>query len=73
MLLAEKKEYAKAIELQKKALELQPESAGLRLNLAKIYLKAGDKGKAKTELETLAKLGDKFAGQAEVSALLKSL
>lgn len=73
MLLAEKKEYAKAIELEKKALELQPESAGFRLNLAKIYIKAGDKGKAKIELEALAKLGEKFPGQTEVSALMKSL
>ena len=35
-------------------------NAGFKLNLAKIYIKAGDKGKAKTELDTLAKLGDKF-------------
>ncbi len=73
MLLAEKKEYAKAIALQKKALELQPENAGLRLNLARILARAGDKGEAKAELETLTKLGGKFAGQTAVAALLKSL
>ena len=73
MLLADQKDYARAIDLQLKALELQPASAGLRLNLAKIYLKAGDNAKAKTELDTLAKLGEKFPAQAEVSAMLKSL
>ena len=73
MLLAEKKEYAKATDLQKKAVELQPDNAELRLNLARIHAMAGDKGRAKTELETLSKLGVKFAGQTAVSALLKSL
>jgi cellulose synthase operon protein C len=73
MLLAEKNEYAKATDLQSKALTLQPGNGGLRLNLARIYIKAGDKARARAELETLAKLGDKFPAQAEVSALLKSL
>lgn len=72
-LLAEKQEYAKAIDLQKRALEIQPSNAGLRLNLAKIYLKAGDKDRAKTELAALAKLGEKFSSQPEVETLLKSL
>jgi putative PEP-CTERM system TPR-repeat lipoprotein len=73
MLLADSKEFAKAIELQRKALELQPSNAGLRLNLAKIYIKAGDSHRAKTELDALAQLGGKFTAQAEVTALLKSL
>ena len=73
MLLADNKEYTRAIDLQLKALELQPASAGLRLNLAKIYVKAGDNAKAKAELDTLAKLGEKFPAQAEVATLLKSL
>lgn len=73
MLLAEKNEFARAIELQTKALGLQPSDAGLRLNLAKIYLKSGDKVRARTELEALSKLGDSFRSQPEVNALLKSL
>lgn len=73
MLLADNKEYTRAIELQRKALELQPASAGLRLNLAKIYIKAGDSAKAKAELDTLAKLGEEFPAQAEVATMLKSL
>lgn len=73
MLLAEQKDYARAIELQKKAIDLQPGNASLRLNLAKIYIKAGDKANAKTELDTIAKLGEKYTGQAEVAALLRGL
>ncbi len=73
MLLAESKEYRKAIDLQVKALEMQPSNAELRLNLAKIYIKAGDSVRAKTELEALAKLGEKFAAQPEVSTMLRNL
>jgi predicted Zn-dependent protease len=73
MLLADKNEFARAIELQNKALALQPENAALRLNLAKIYIKSGDKTQAKSQLETLAKLGDRFAKQGEVAELLKTL
>ena len=72
-LLAEKSQYGRSIELLNKALGIQPSNSQLRLNLAKIYIKAGDKGRAKTELEVLSKLGDKFADQPEVSALLKGL
>lgn len=72
-LLANKNDFSRAIELQTKAIGLQPSNAGLRLNLAKIYLKSGDKVRAKTELEALARLGDSFRSQPEVNALLKSL
>ena len=73
MLLAEKKEFSRAIQLQTKALGLQPSNSGLRLNLAKIYLKSGDKARARGELEALARLGDGFRSRSEVDALLKSL
>lgn len=73
MLYADRNEYSKAIEIQKKASELQPSNSFLRLGLAKIYIKSGDKDRARVELEAIAKLGDKFQSQAEVSALLKSL
>ena len=72
-LLAAKGEFGRAVELQSKALAIQPENAGLRMNLAKIYIKAGDKAKARGELETLAKLGDKFTAQAEVQTLIGTL
>ena len=45
--------------LELKALERQPANATFRLNLAKIYLAAGEKSRAKTELDAVAKLGDK--------------
>ena len=70
-LLAEKNQYVRSIQLLNKALEIQPSNPQLRLNLAKIYIKSGDKSRAKTELEVLSKLGEKFADQPEVSVLLK--
>jgi len=73
MLLSDKGDYAKALELQGKALALQPQNALFKLNLAKIHIKGGKKDLAKKELDELAKLGDKFGGQAEVAALLKGL
>lgn len=73
MLLADKGDYAKALELQNKALALQPQNTAFKLNLAKINVKAGNKDLARKELEELSKLGDTFAAQTEVAALLKGL
>lgn len=73
MLLSDKGDYAKALELQNKALALQPQNALFKLNLAKIHLKGGNKELARKELDDLSKLGDKFSGQAEVATLLKGL
>lgn len=72
-LLAEKGDTARALTLQQKAVELSPQSAPLRFNLAKLLIKTGKKSEARKELETLAKLGTKFSGQAEVAQLLKNL
>lgn len=71
--LAADKQTAKAIETQKRALTLSPQDPGLKLNLARHYLQNGEKPQARAELEDLARLGDRFAGQGEVAALLKSL
>jgi Flp pilus assembly protein TadD len=73
MLLSAKGDHARAVALQRKAVELQPENADFRLNLAKIYLAAGEKLQAKTELDAVAKLGDKHPLYPEASALLKAL
>ena len=73
MLLSEKDDYAKAVEWENKALALQPQVDGFRLNLAKIHIKGGRKDLARKELDELAKSGDKFSGKAEVANLLKSL
>jgi cellulose synthase operon protein C len=73
VLLSERKEHARAIELQKEAVALQPGTPLFKLNLAKIYLNAEDKAAAKPLLEELKGMGDKYGGQAEVERLLQGL
>ena len=70
VILSARGEHEKAIALQRKAVELLPSSQGLKLSLAKTYLAAGDKPKARTQLETLAKLDEKDPVRAEAQALL---
>jgi putative PEP-CTERM system TPR-repeat lipoprotein len=71
--LSAKGEHRQAIELQGKVVALQPDNHSFRMNLAKIYVAAGEKAKAAVELDVLAKLGDKFRGQQEVAAMQKAL
>ena len=71
--LAAEKRIDQALELQKKALALAPDSDTLRLTLARLYLQAGQKPQARELLETLGKLGGKFSEQAEVKSLLAGL
>ncbi len=66
-------QIAPAIEAQRRAVAMAPEDGKLSLRLAKLYLKQGDKDRARAELESLSKRGDRFAQQAEVEALLKTL
>ena len=73
VLYSDKNDYAKAVEWQNKALALAPQNPLFHLNYAKIHIKAGKKDLARKELDALAKLGDKFAGHAEVATLLKGL
>ncbi len=73
MLLAEKGDTNKAIELLREALVLSPQASTIQLNLAKVLIATGKKDDARKELEALAKIGEKFPGQAEVNQLLKSL
>jgi len=73
MLLANKGETDKAIELLRKALDLAPQAAAIQLNLAKVLISTGKKDEARKELDAIAKLGDKFPSQAEVSKLQKEL
>ena len=70
---AAENQLPKAIETQLKAVALSPNDPSMKLTLAKYYVKSGDKARAKIELEALAKMGDKFAGQAEVASMMKSL
>lgn len=62
-----------AIDAQRRAIALEPKDANLALRLAKLYIKTGDKARARAELDALEKLGDKFTGHAEVASLLKTL
>ena len=73
IVLAAEKRFDRAIDVQKKALALAPDSNTMRLGLARIYFQAGDKTQARELLEPLSKLGEKFAGQAEVRSLLVAL
>ncbi len=71
--LAGENQITKAVEVQRRALARNPDDPSLRLNLAKHLLKAGEKDQARFELEALQKLGPKFGGQAEVTALMKTV
>ncbi len=63
----------RAVEVQQRAVARSPQDVMLKLNLAKFLIKAGEKDRARAELQELAKLGEKFSAQAEVAALLKTL
>lgn len=69
--LAAESQLPKALEVQKKVVEMAPQAPSFRLNLARMLLQAGEKSTARTELEKLEKLGQAFAGHAEVAELLK--
>ena len=63
-------DYAKAIETLRRAILRAAEPNPLRLRLARLYLAANDRDKAKAELESLRDLGRSFAEYAEVRKLL---
>ncbi|MEO5733128.1 MAG: tetratricopeptide repeat protein, partial [Rubrivivax sp.] len=71
--LAAEKRLDEAVALQQRALALAPADNQLRLTLAKLYLQSGKKERARSELETLAKVGAAFTQQAEVDQLMKRL
>lgn len=71
--LANEKQFDKAISQQRQLIADQPDQPSYKLNLAQILIQSGDKPAAKAELESLAKLGPKFPQQKEVDALLKTL
>lgn len=71
--LEAEQQFGKAAEAQRRALELDPKDSALRWRLAQLLIKSGDKSAARKELETLAGLGARFGGQAEVATLLKTL
>lgn len=72
-ILAESDQVDKALDRERRAVELEPNYHPFRLNLAKLYIRAGKKPEAKRELDQLARVGESFSGKEEVQALLKSL
>ncbi len=70
--LAAEGQHARALELQKTTLERAPEDFGLRLNLARIALQAGDKALARSELEKVARFAS-AEQKAEANRLLQTL
>lgn len=63
----------KALPLQRRAVELNPEQPLHRLHLAQYLIKNGQKTEARSELQRLAALGSTFSKQQEVEKLLSSL
>ena len=62
-----------AVDTQKKAVAGAPAAPDLRLTLAKLMIQAGDRAKAKAELNKLALMGPAYPQQAEVRQLLQTL
>jgi cellulose synthase operon protein C len=69
--LASEKQLDKALAMQRQTLQRAPENPALRLTMARLLLQSGDKAKARSELEDLAKLGKGFAEHADVTELLQ--
>lgn len=72
-LLVEQGNQARGLELLGKATQMAPQTPAIRLNYARALIKAGKKPEAKTQLDELAKLGDRYPAQEEVANLLKGL
>lgn len=73
VLLVEKGDTKRGIDLLQKAVGASPNAPAFRLHLARALIKDGQKEVAKKELETLAKLGDKFSARDEVVRLMQGL
>jgi cellulose synthase operon protein C len=71
--LESEKRLPEALAAQKRAVELAPNQNAMRLKLAKIAVKSGDKNLARSELERLRSLGTNYDRQAEVGKLLATL
>ena len=63
-------DLTRAIEIQTQAVALAPDSHPLRLRLAKLHLKAGQRESGRTELRKLAALGPEYEHHTEVQTLL---
>jgi predicted Zn-dependent protease len=73
VLLVQKGETARGLDLLRKASASAPRAPGIRLNLAKALISAGQKDAARKELDELTKLGERFSAHSEVVRLKKQL
>lgn len=73
VLLVERGQTERGIEVLHKAVQLAPAMAELRKNLGTALAKSGKKAEAKAELETALKLPDAANIKEEIEAALKSL
>ena len=69
-MLVEQGDAARGLELLQQAVAAAPNAPEIRYHLAQAWLKAGDKPKARRELETLLASGVPFPQQAEARKLL---
>ena len=72
-MLVEQGNTTRGLELLQKAVVAAPNAHEIRYHLAQAWLKAGDKAKARSELERLVASDAKFPQQAEAIKLLKQL
>lgn len=70
---ASAKQLDKALAWQARAVTMAPDIGVLRLQLARYQIQAGDKQKARDELERLQRMGKDFGNQPEVTRLLAKL
>ena len=68
---ADKGQVDRAVEVQRRAVELAPRNGGLRLYWARLHLRNNSKERARQELQALAQLGPAFTAQDEVAALMR--
>jgi len=72
-MLVEQDNTTRGLELLQKAVAAAPNAHEIRYHLAQAWLKAGDKSKARSELERLLASDAKFPQRAEAANLLKQL
>ena len=72
-MLVEQGNTARGLELLQKAVAAAPQAHEIRFHLAQAWLKAGDKAKARSELERLLATDAKFPQRAEAMKLLNEL
>lgn len=71
--LAAEGQLRRAVETQTRLVQRLPNQPDYRLHLAELLLESGDSAKARDELDVLARLGDRYPRQRDVTALRERL